>query len=367
MSRKGPFGPPRAQVHGAGGAGVPRGQPVADTLTETVPTANPKGMKVASACNQLASVWGRPLTAPVVAIGNFDGVHLGHKALLTAARERALALGGEAGVLTFDPHPARFFAPHLAPPMLMTLARRLELLSEAGAAFAVVVPFDAALATMEAERFVQDMLYRDLGARHLVVGYDFNFGRGRRGDGALLQAIGQRLGMGVSIIAPVQVAGLTCSSTKIREFLLEGRMDGAQMLLGRPFEITGEVVAGAGRGRTIGVPTANLRVEGDLLVKSGVYAATAQLLNVSAAADASALGTTPLGSAAVNIGTNPTFATGTTLHVEAHILDRVGDFYGARMRLQLRARLRDEQRFASPTALVDQIRQDIARAREILS
>jgi riboflavin kinase/FMN adenylyltransferase len=299
---------------------------------------------------------GRPV-APALAIGNFDGVHLGHQALLRQARTHAAARGVSAGVLTFDPHPARVLAPALAPPMLMSTPRRLELLAEAGADFAVVLPFDAALAAMEAETFVDDVLVGALGAGDVVVGYDFSFGRKRRGDGALLTARGAARGFRTTIVPPVTVDGLTCSSTKIREFVLEGRVEGAHLLLGRPFEIEGPVVRGAGRGRGIGIPTANLQAAGDLLPRAGVYAARAWLPGKPVAL-----------SAAVNIGTNPTFTpgTGAPLTVEAHLLDFDRDLYGARLRLGFVARLRDERRFAGPDELVAVIRNDIARARELL-
>jgi riboflavin kinase / FMN adenylyltransferase len=301
---------------------------------------------------------GRPLRAPTVAIGNFDGVHLGHQALVAACREQAHSMDGEAVVLTFDPHPARFFAPALAPPMIMPLARRLELLADAGAEVVIIEPFDAAFAALEAETFVEAVLRDDLGARHLVVGYDFTFGRGRRGNPPLLSALGLRLGLGVTIVPAVTAGGVVCSSTKIREFVLEGRVEGAKLLLGRPFEVTGQVVRGAGRGRTLGIPTANVRPEGELLPRTGIYAARARLL---AAAGLERL-------AAVSVGTNPTFAAGTPeLTVEAYLLDFDGDLYGDRLELALEARLRDERRFASVDELLREIHQDIARTREILS
>jgi riboflavin kinase/FMN adenylyltransferase len=315
-------------------------------------------MKVVHGRARLLGELGRPLRAPAVAIGNFDGVHRGHQALLAASRERAQALAGEVVVLTFDPHPARFFAPQLAPPMITPLERRLELLAEAGAEVVVIEPFDAAFAALEAEQFVEDVLGRNLGARHLVVGYDFTFGRGRRGTTALLSELGTRLGIGVSVIPPVSAGGVVCSSTKIREFVLEGRVEGARLLLGRPFEVTGEVVHGAARGRALGIPTANLRPLGELLPRTGIYAARARRLG----------GDPLVRPAAVSVGTNPTFAgTSPEVTVEAHLLDFDGDLYGARLALELEARLRDERRFTSVDELVREIHRDIARTREVVS
>jgi riboflavin kinase/FMN adenylyltransferase len=312
-------------------------------------------MKVVRGRQRIVAELGRPLRTPTVAIGNFDGVHRGHQALVRTARALAHDAGGEAVVLTFDPHPARFFAPHLAPPMIAPLERRLELLGEAGADVVVIEPFDAAFAAIEADAFVSTVLGRQLGARHVVVGYDFSFGKGRHGTPALLTSLGRALGLGVTVVPAVMADGLVCSSTKIREFVLEGRVDGARLLLGRPFEIAGEVVRGAGRGRGLGIPTANVRPDGELLPRTGIYAGYAQRPGEDARFPA-----------AVSIGTNPTFVPGGhEITVEAHLLDFDGDLYGARLRLLLLARLRDEHRFASVDELMAQIQQDIARTREI--
>jgi riboflavin kinase / FMN adenylyltransferase len=316
-------------------------------------------MRVAWGRARLVADLGQPPVAPAVAIGNFDGVHRGHQALVAAARTEADTRGAEAGVLTFDPHPARFFRPELAPPLLLPLARRLELLGEAGAGFVVVERFDAALAAMSPETFVDEVLVGALGVAHVVVGWDFSFGRKRAGTAAMLTELGRSRGFGVTVVAPVTVDGMPCSSTKIREFLLEGRIEGAALLLGRPPEITGLVVRGAGRGRGLGFATANLAPEGDdLAFRNGIYAARAVLLEGGA-----------VHGAAVSIGTNPTFQSGgrAALTVEAHLLDYPGgDLYGARVRLQLVARLRDERRFDSVEELIAQIGRDVARTREVL-
>ena len=319
-------------------------------------------MHVIRGRQRVTSELGRTLCAPAVAIGNFDGVHRGHQALLDTTSRLAHAAGGEAVVLTFDPHPARFFAPALAPPMLVTLERRLELLAEAGADVVVVEPFTADLAAMPANRFVAEVLHRDLDARHIVVGWDFTYGAGRQGNATTLTREGACLHLGVSIVPPVMVAGLVCSSTKIREFVLEGRVEGAAMLLGRPFELTGRVVRGVQRGRTLGIPTANLDPEADLVPKSGVYAAWAFRVDG---------GPPPRLRAAVSIGSNPTFAgdgagAPSAVNVEAHLLDFEGDLYGARLRLEFAGHIRDQRRFASADELVAEIRRDILRTRELL-
>jgi len=303
---------------------------------------------------------GRPLRRAALTIGNFDGVHRGHQALVATARGLAARADGDVVALTFDPHPARLFAPDLAPPLIVSMNRRAELLGEAGADVVVFEPFTREFAAIDAESFARDVIARDLAADHVVVGYDFTFGHGRHGDATLLQELGTRLGFGVSVVRRVSVHGLTCSSTKIREFVLAGRVEGAQVLLGRPFELTGEVVRGAGRGRTIGFPTANLRVEADLVPRVGIYAGRARLLD----ATGGAAGASP--ACAVSIGTNPTFAGGGAVHIEAYLLDFDGDLYGRRLRLEFAERLRDEQRFDSVDALVDQIRADVVRVREIV-
>jgi riboflavin kinase/FMN adenylyltransferase len=317
-------------------------------------------MRVAWGRARLVADLGQPPVAPAVAIGNFDGVHRGHQALVAAARTEADTRGAEAGVLTFDPHPARFFRPELAPPLLLPLARRLELLGEAGAGFVVVERFDAALAAMSPETFVDEVLVGALGVAHVVVGWDFSFGRKRAGTAAMLTELGRSRGFGVTVVAPVTVDGMPCSSTKIREFLLEGRIEGAARLLGRPPEITGQVARGAGRGRDLGFATANLQPEGeDLAFRTGIYAARALLLDTGASHPA-----------AVSIGTNPTFHAGTggPLTVEAHLLDYPGaDLYAARVRLLFATRLRDERRFDTVADLIAQMERDVERTRQIVA
>jgi riboflavin kinase/FMN adenylyltransferase len=300
---------------------------------------------------------GAPRTA--VAIGNFDGVHRGHQALLAEARRRARGPGA-AVALTFTPHPARLFAPAKAPPLIMPLERRLELLGEAGADVAVVQPFTPAFAAVEAADFVRDVLARDLAAADVVVGWDFSFGRGRGGNVERLRDWGAALGLSAAVIPPVTVGGLPCSSTRVRELVGAGEVRLAAALLGRPFELEGVVVRGAARGRTLGFPTANLAAETELAPRLGIYAARARLLDAPRSA--------PPVAAAVSVGRNPTFtADGAPVTVEAHLLDFAGDLYDRRLRLELIDRLRDEQRFASVEALVAQIAADVARVRALIS
>jgi riboflavin kinase / FMN adenylyltransferase len=301
-----------------------------------------------------------PLREPVVAIGNFDGVHLGHRELVRRARTLADARGGHSVVLTFHPHPAKVLAPALAPPLISSLDRKLELLAGLGVDATVVQPFDAALAGQDAATFVAGTLVSGLRLRDVVVGYDFTYGRKRGGNVETLRAEGARSGFGVHVVAPVTVDGLVASSTKIRQFVLEGNVAGARLLLGREPDVDGVVVRGAGRGTTIGIPTANVATEAELLPASGVYAVHAVRLD-----DPTRVTLTGV----ANLGTNPTFTgpSGSALSLEVHLFDFSGDLYGQRLRVGFHSRLRGEERFPSAAALVAQIHKDMEEARRRLT
>jgi riboflavin kinase/FMN adenylyltransferase len=317
---------------------------------------------VPGAASYVATAAGRPAAAPLsLAIGNFDGVHLGHAALLAEARARAARRGGQSAVLTFTPHPARLFAPDRAPPLIMSLERRLELLAEAGIDIAIVEPFTREFAAIDAPAFVRDVVARDLGARDAVVGYDFSFGRGRAGNAEALRELGAAVGLDVAVVPPVAIDGLPCSSTRIRALVAEGDTVAAARLLGRPFELEGVVQRGAGRGRGLGFPTANVAPDAQLRPKLGIYAAQALIL------DGLLAGTTR--TAALSVGTNPTFAQsgGEAVTVEAYLLDFERDLYDSRLRIEVGARLRDERKFESVDALVAQIREDVAQVRRLSS
>lgn len=296
----------------------------------------------------------RALRAPAVAVGNFDGVHLGHQQLIAEARAAAAGLGGEAVALTFDPHPAAVLAPGRAPRLLTTTRRKLELLATAGVDVAVVEPFDRELAALDPRAFADQVLVAALGARHVVVGYDFRFGHGRAGSADTLRELGGELGFAVEVVAPVSVGGVVASSSRIRALIEEGELAAARALLGREVEVEGEVVRGAGRGRGIGVPTANLATDTEVLPPLGIYATWVEL-----AGGARLPG-------AASVGTNPTFDDSGRVSVEVHLLDFDGDLYGQRLRLAFVAHLRGELRFAGAAELVDQIRRDIAETRRVL-
>jgi len=290
-----------------------------------------------------------------IAIGNFDGVHVGHRALIARARELAAAGGSLTVALTFDPHPSTLLAPAHAPPMLMSIERRIELLAEAGVDAVVVEPFTRELAGALPDAFVDDLVIGALRARAIVVGYDFSYGQGRTGTVEALRVHGHQAGIVVAIVPPVTVDGEIASSTKIRGLLRAGELARVERMLGRPWDVDGVVVHGAERGRAIGVPTANITPDVELAIAPGIYAVT---LGVAG---------TPAMPAVASLGTNPTFVDDGRLVLEVHVLDWDGDLYDRRVRTTFVARLRDEQKFASVEALVDQIRRDIAGARAALA
>jgi riboflavin kinase/FMN adenylyltransferase len=291
---------------------------------------------------------------PVVAVGNFDGVHRGHQALVAAAVGAARTRGGTAVVLTFDPHPARVLAPDACPTALMTLDQKALALFRLGMGGMAILPFTRAVAAARPEDFAASVLHRAIGAEAVVVGTNFHFGRGRAGDVVTLRGQGHDLGFDVIEVAPVVVDGATVSSSRIREALARGDARAAATLLGRPHCVVGAVVRGEGRGRTIGIPTANVQPDNETLPALGVYAAWCWPAGAGA----------PL-PAVVNVGRRPTFGGG-AVSVEAHLLDFSGDLYGQQLGISFLSRLRGERAFAGKDALVAQIRDDIAAARGVL-
>jgi riboflavin kinase/FMN adenylyltransferase len=294
-----------------------------------------------------------------VAIGNLDGVHLGHQALLALARVRARLRGAPAVALTFEPHPVRVLRPHLAPPLITPLARKLELLAAQPLEATVVQPFDRAYAATPAAEFVARDLGDRLGCAEVVVGYDFTAGHERARVDALRGLLAAR-GVTLHVVEPVTSDGLVVSSTKVREFLLEGNVDAAAMLLTRPHDVDGTVVRGAGRGRGFGFPTANVATE-SLLPANGVYVIRARV-------GGGAPGRGPELGGVCNVGVKPTVEAAAGVGLEAHLFDFDGrDLYGEAARVAFLARIRDERRFSSVDALRAQIAQDVARARDVLA
>ncbi|HEV8016479.1 MAG TPA: bifunctional riboflavin kinase/FAD synthetase [Stellaceae bacterium] len=293
----------------------------------------------------------------VVAAGNFDGVHLGHQAVLAETKALARAAGAPFAVLTFEPHPRAVFQPGL-PPFRLTPFRAKSLVLEAlGVDLLFTLHFDLAFAQKSAEEFVAETLVAGLGAKTVVVGYDFVFGHKRRGTPELLKAEGLKHGFGVHIVAPVAGAGgAVYSSTQIREHLVAGRPREAAALLGRPWEIDGRVDVGDKLGRTIGFPTANIALADYLRPAPGVYAVRAGIEDGA---------NMDWHDGAANLGWRPTVG-GKDLRLETHLFDFSGDLYGKHLRVALIERLRAEQRFDGLDALKAQIAIDCQNARQIL-
>lgn len=296
------------------------------------------------------------MDAPVLTIGNFDGVHRGHRALIDATRARATELGAPCAVLTFDPAPRDVLRPANGIPRIQSLERKLVHLARAGADAVVIQPFDHALAALEPAAFARERLGRDLGIRALVVGHDFRFGRGRSGTADVLrEALGVPVDEIPALTDPPASTGepaLPVSSSRIRDALGRGDVALAALLLGRPHELVGTVVAGDRRGRTIGFPTANLVPEGGLVPPNGVYAVRVAIDGV------------PVPGVA-NLGVRPTFD-GQGVRLEVHLLSFDADLYGRVLIVELVDRIRDERRFDGIDALVAQIRADAESARRIL-
>lgn len=305
-------------------------------------------MRVAQGLQECAG-----LAYPVVTIGNFDGVHLGHQAVLRLVRERVQLHRGTVVVLTFDPHPLRVLAPTVTLRFLCDPADKLALLEAAGVDVVVRLPFTQEFAAQTAEEFMARVLRDGLGTRELFVGQNFRFGKGRAGTINTLMEAGPRMGFSVQAIAPVVVGGGPVSSTRIRDLVQAGRVSEAAALLNRPYVLRGLVVRGERRGSALGFPTANLLPpEGRVLPPDGVYAT-----HLWAGTQALA--------AVTYIGTRPTFGAGARV-IETHLLEGDRELYGEEVAIAFYERLRDDQTFDSADLLAQQISADVNRTREIL-
>ncbi len=294
--------------------------------------------------------------SPVVALGNFDGLHRGHLKLVDQVRRRAVERGGTSVALIFDPHPPRVLRPDKAPPLLMTLPQKLEAFERAGLSSVVVVRFTHELSRSEPEAFVGQVLIDWLHVAEVWVGENFVFGRDRSGTFTLLRAIGEDRGFRVEKIDPVRFRDFVVSSTRVRRLVAEGRVDEAGALLGHHYALDGVVVRGDGRGRELGFPTANLETENELLPAYGIYATVAIVDDVAHRS-------------ATSVGVRPTMGDG-RLVVEAHLLDLGGagpDLYGKRVRLAFVKWLREERAYDSLDALKTQIAIDCAAANDLFA
>ena len=288
-----------------------------------------------------------------LAVGNFDGVHRGHRAVLEAAKAAARTAGCQAGAMVFEPHPRKFFQPDKPLFVLTPLKRKLELFARYGLELTAVLPFDAALSSLSAEAFIRDVLVGAFGIRHAVTGYDFFFGKGREGTPAKLRAFGERYGFGVTIVEAIGDSGEIFSSTRIRELLAEGNVAAAAEMLGTWWTVSGVVESGAGRGTGLGFPTANIRLDRDQALGHGIYA-------VHVIVDGKRH------DGAAYLGTRPTFDAGPPL-LEVFLFDFDGNLYGRTIAVEFIGFVRPDAKFRSGTDLAAQMQADVAKARGILA
>jgi riboflavin kinase/FMN adenylyltransferase len=289
----------------------------------------------------------------VVAIGNFDGVHLGHQAILARLAERSREMSLPAAVLTFEPQPREYFAPQEAPARLMRLRDKAEMLSAAGVSELRVLRFGAALSAWDGVTFIERVLERALGAKQVVIGTGFRYGRGRGGDVALLRAEGARRGFSVDELPPQDLGGERVSSTRVRAALAAGRMNEARALLGRDYRISGRVIEGTRLGRRLGFPTANIRLHRRVSPVAGIFA-----VRVSGAGPDRLPGV-------ASVGTRPTVG-GVEWLLEVHLFDFDGDLYRWRLAVDLIAKLRDEVHYSDLATMTAQMHRDASQARQLL-
>jgi riboflavin kinase/FMN adenylyltransferase len=293
------------------------------------------------------------LVHPVIALGNFDGLHRGHLKIIERVKRGAAEHGGTPMAMTFDPHPPRIVRPDKAPPLLMTKAQRLEALHRAGVQCVAVVRFTKELSQWDADTFVRKVLVDWLRVSEVWVGANFLFGHERSGTFSVLRGLGQSYGFRADKIDPVRYKDFVVSSTRIRRLVGEARMDEAAALLGRAYYVDGTIVEGKHRGRELGFPTANLETQNELVPPNGVYATIMTIDGV-------------VHGGVTNIGMRPTFGE-TTPTIETHVLDYSGNLYGQSVRLAFVQRLRDERRFEDVDALRAQIDADKQRAERLFT
>lgn len=294
----------------------------------------------------------------VVTIGNFDGVHKGHQALLAEVKKQAEKLSGTSVAVTFEPHPMRVLQSNAFPPNITSYEQKMELLAQTGIDAAVCIPFTKAFANLTANQFIEDILVQRIGMKAIVVGQDYAFGRNREGNIDFLKTSGNRMGFKVIIIDWEQWANDTTmeriSSTQIREIVMGGDVEKAHDLLGRYYQIHGDVVTGRNRGaKLLGFPTANIHLNDELCPKSGVYAVTVEC-------------SAGLFQGVANIGYSPTFEDH-VFTIEVHILDFNKNIYNEKIRVNFISRLRDEKKFEGIAQLSEQIKKDIAKTRLLLN
>jgi len=309
-------------------------------------------MEIILGINQLK----RPFNHPVVTLGNFDGVHLGHQAIFRKLKEEAQKSRGEAVVITFEPHPLKVLSPQACPPLLTPFRKKMMLIENSGIETVLCIEFTTSFSKISPFDFIKNILIEKVKVKKIVVGYNYHFGRKQRGDVEILKQVCNLFQVDVDVMEPLRIGSTTVSSSKIRELIKEGDVEEASKLLGRNYPVIGKVVQGAKRGQTLGFPTANLEISEELYPKKGVYAVEVvwnqQRLNGLA-----------------NVGMNPTFLSPQgkeerSLSIEVYILNFHQDLYGEEIQINFRKRIRDETRFNSPSELMEQIRKDVEWATE---
>ncbi|RJP22809.1 MAG: bifunctional riboflavin kinase/FAD synthetase [Candidatus Abyssobacteria bacterium SURF_5] len=288
-----------------------------------------------------------------VTLGVFDGVHLGHQKIIRRVLEKARKYGGESCVVTFDPHPREVLSPHDAPNLLTTTDKKAQLIEQLGIDALCLVRFTPEFANTEARAFVEDFLVGSLRMRAIIEGYNWVFGKGRKGNIALLDELSRKYQYEVEQVEPVEIEGQPISSTLIRELVLCGDLQASEKYLGRKYSITGDIVGGARLGREMGFPTANIEPRHEAIPPDGIYAVWVNVLDVCKP------GT-------LNIGFRPTVSNERKRTIEVHIMDFYHDIYNEKVEVTFVAKLRDERKFPSVDALVEQIKKDVEKARNIL-
>ncbi len=294
----------------------------------------------------------KPLENPVVTLGNFDGVHLGHQEIFRRVKREAVKIRGESVVLTFEPHPLKVLFPERCPPLLTPFRKKIMLIERSGMDVVLCIEFTKAFSELSPSGFVENILAEKLRANRVIIGYNYHFGKNKGGDPETLKALGAVFRIDVDVVEPLLIDGMVVSSSRIRKLIKEGEVEAAARLLGRDYPIMGKVIEGARRGRTLGFPTANVDMaDEDLYPKPGVYA-VGVLWN----------GQSFYGVA--NIGVNPTFQPTEKVSVEVYILDFDRSIYGDEIQVNFKKRIRDEIRFESTGDLINQIQRDVEWAEE---
>lgn len=294
-----------------------------------------------------------PFTNSVITLGNFDGIHLGHQELVRMVMKRAQEIRGQSMVVTFRPHPLKVLAPEKCPPLISIYEEKIELFRKLGIDVLVKIPFSLHFAEMSPRDFVRKILCDLLGLKEIFVGYNYRFGRGREGTTQTLRAMGEEFNFRVNEVKQIALKSEVISSTRIRQLLTAGEVEHAAELLGRPYAITGIVIRGDSRGKTLGFPTANIASKHAIVPANGVYAVKLSARDTCY-------------SGVVNIGVRPTFET-KSLAIEVHVFDFNEDLYGEEVTIYFIRKIREERKFETSEALIGQISRDIRAAREILA